>query len=109
MEDKDTKKINNALKLLAKSSIIVFIGVFISKIALYFYRAIIARYFGIESYGLFSLAILVLNLVVAISLLGLSEGIVRYATIYRGKKQFKKINYLFKICGIILLFVSLIL
>ena len=109
MEDKDTKKINNALKLLAKYSIIVFIGVFISKIALYFYRAIIARYFGIESYGLFSLAILVLNLVVAISLLGLSEGIVRYATIYRGKKQFKKINYLFKICGIILLFVSLIL
>jgi O-antigen/teichoic acid export membrane protein len=104
----ETEKINQGLKLLAKSSIIVFIGIVISKLTLYFYRAIIARYFGPEYYGLFSLALLVLNLAVAISILGLSEGIVRYVTIYRGKNQFKKIDYIFKIPAIIILFVSII-
>ena len=61
MNKKDAKEVNQGLKILAKSSIIVFIGIFLSKILIYIYRIIIARNFGPEVYGLFSLAIIIMG------------------------------------------------
>lgn len=55
MEDKEQPVLNSALRLLAKTSVFVFIGVVISKVISYFYRIVIARYFGSEVYGLFCL------------------------------------------------------
>ena len=48
-------EINSNIKKIAKGVLIVFIGTLISKIFSYFYRLIVARYFGPEAYGTLSL------------------------------------------------------
>jgi O-antigen/teichoic acid export membrane protein len=96
LDKEETKTLDNALKLMAKSSFILFIFVALSKIITLFYRITIS---GIspEVYGLFSLAVMVSGWIVAFASLGLFGGIVRYVSFYRGKKQTNKISYLIKI------------
>jgi len=89
--------LENNLKLIAKTSFIVFVGLVISKILGYAYRVIIARSLGPEIYGLFNLSIMIIGLFVTIASLGLSDGLVRYLSIYRERKQEDKLNYIFKI------------
>ena len=88
---KNTSNLNKNLNLIAVSSLIVFIGIALSKILTYVYRIIIARHFGPEEYGLFSLASMVLILVVTLCSIGLPEGIIRYIPLYRSKKDEKSI------------------
>ena len=92
----EQKKIDKDLSLLAKSSIIVLIGLLLSKIFTYLYRIIIARYYGPETYGLFSLALMVSGFFIAFASLGLSEGLSRFIPIFRAKKENKKISVLLK-------------
>ncbi len=94
-------ELQKSLKLIAKSSIIVFIGIFLSKIFAYLYRIVIARHFGPEGYGLFSLAIVIVGWFTTIAALGINQGIARYIPYYRGKKEENKINYLFRFSLII--------
>jgi len=109
---KDTKKtddeeINRNLKLIAKSGFFVLFAVFFSKILVYAYRVVIARYYGSEMYGLFSLAIMISGIVVAIALFGLVEGILRFVPIYRGLKQERDTDYLLKSINKVVLISSL--
>ncbi|HJZ18948.1 MAG TPA: flippase [Candidatus Nanoarchaeia archaeon] len=101
MKDKD-EEVNKGLKLLVKSSAIVFFAFILSKIFSYLYRIIIARFFGPEIYGLFSLSIVIVGWFVAVSALGFTEGIVRYVSLYRGKNEINKIRYLFRFSSRIL-------
>ena len=88
MSKKNEKTLlESSLKVLAKTSMVVFIGVLLSKVFTYAYRILIARYFGPEEYGLFSLAFMILGFFTALSSLGLIEGVLRYLPIYRGKEQ----------------------
>ncbi|PIN77169.1 hypothetical protein COV15_02920 [Candidatus Woesearchaeota archaeon CG10_big_fil_rev_8_21_14_0_10_34_12] len=95
-ESEGNSKLNNSLKLIAKTSFIVLVGLSLSKIFTYLYRIIVARYFGPEVYGVFSLALIILNLFLAAASLGLSDGILRFVSISRGKKQSKKIEHIIK-------------
>jgi O-antigen/teichoic acid export membrane protein len=104
MKQKSEIEVDKNLKLIAKSSGIVFIGFFLSKLFTYFYRVVIARNFGSEVYGLFSLAITISSVFIAIAALGLVEGLVRYISLYRGKNKPEKIKYVFSLT----LFTSLI-
>ncbi len=88
--------LQSSLKLLVKTSAIVFIGVMISKLLGYAYRIVVARYFGPEVYGLFSLALMISGWFIAISALGLNEGLLRFIPNYRGKKDQESIKYIFK-------------
>ncbi|MBS3074616.1 oligosaccharide flippase family protein [Candidatus Pacearchaeota archaeon] len=92
----DGKKLSTSLKFLAKSSLVVLIGLLLSKLFNYIYRIVIARYFGAEEYGLFSLAVILFILFIAASSLGLSDGVLRFISFYRGKKQLGKINFIIK-------------
>ena len=67
-------EIEKNLNLIAKSSIFVFGAIIISKIFTYLYRIVIARYYGPEVYGLFSLGIMIFGFFVAFASLGFSEG-----------------------------------
>jgi O-antigen/teichoic acid export membrane protein len=100
---------DNSLKLLVKSSLIVLIGIFLSKIFTYLYRIIIARYFGAEFYGVFSLAVIIFEWFVILASFGMGYGLVRYIPLYRGKKEFLKIKFIFKISTFLALFISLII
>lgn len=85
--------LNNNLKLIIRSSLVVFFGVGISKILTYLYRVIVARSYGPEIYGLFSLAMMVSGFFIALSSFGLPDGLLRYIAIFRGKKQTERILY----------------
>src|SRR3989344_5544174 len=93
----EKKEIEKDLKLLAKSSVIVFIGLFLSKVFTYVYRIIIAREFGPETYGFFTIAVMITGWFIAFSNIGLNQGLVRYVAIFRIKNQKSKISYLFKV------------
>lgn len=84
-----------SLRLIAQSSIIVFLGIALSKLLTYLYRVMIAREFGPETYGLFSLAIVVSSFFIMSASLGLPEGALRFLAFYQGKKEFEKGRYLF--------------
>ncbi len=101
-EEKD--KLNSSLRLIAKSSFIALIFILFSKVLTYIYRIIIARQFGPEDYGLFSLAVMTVGWFVAVFSFGLVEGIVRYISLYRGKEEINKISYVIRITTIFLLF-----
>ncbi len=92
MEEKSNDDLNKSLLLLAKGSIIVFIGVFLSKILTYLYKVIVARNFGPENYGLFSLGTIILTIFATFASLGLSEGLLRYVSLYNNHKDLKKIK-----------------
>jgi len=88
------KKLDDSLKLLAKTSFVVFIGLMLSKLLMYAYKIIIARSFGPEIYGIFTLAIMVVGWFTSFATLGLTQGILRFIPLYRGKSEFNKIKYI---------------
>ncbi len=113
----ENSELNKNLRLIVKSSFIVLFGVGLSKLFTYVYRVIIARHFGPEVYGLYSLGIMILGFFIAFASFGLPEGILRYISIFRGKKEMEKIKYSYDftsrfilvssiIFGIILYFIS---
>ena len=87
-------KLEKSLKLIVKTSFIVFIGIIISKILAYTYRIIIARYYGPEVYGLFTLALTITSFFLTIAAFGLSDGLLRFIPLLRARKKQDEITYL---------------
>ncbi len=104
----EKREFNNSLKKIAKSSVIVLAGLFLSKIFNYVYRIVIARSLGPEAYGLFSLAIMLSGWAVILASLGLGEGIVRYVSVFRGNNEKGKVQYLFQFTTKLFLITGLI-
>ncbi len=96
MKARQERELNKGLNVLAKTSVIVFIGVFLSKLLSYAYRIIIARHYGPEVYGLFALALMVSSWFIIFSELGLGEGLVKFIPYFRGKKENEKIKHIFR-------------
>jgi len=90
------EEVGGSLKVIAKTSIFIFVTILFSKVLFYFYRIIIARDFGPSVYGTFSLASMVFVLVISISSFGFFEGLLRFVPLYRGTKKMNNIRYLFK-------------
>jgi len=97
----NNEKLEQSLKLIVKTSFIVFIGIILSKIMGYAYRIIVARSFGPEIYGLYTIALMIIGFVGAFASIGLQEGIIRFIPLYRGKN--KIVSHIIKKAKIILL------
>lgn len=95
-QEENEEELSKNLKLIAKSSFFVFIGIALSKVFTYLYKIIIARNFGVEAFGLFSLALAIIIFFNSVGTFGFSEGIIRYVSLYRAKNQLKKARYLFR-------------
>jgi len=104
----EQKEIDKGLKVLIKSSMIVFIGIFISKIFTYLYRIVVARSFGPEIYGIFALGLVFFGFSSGMASFGIWDGIVRFIPIYRAKKEKENIRYLIKFSKKILLFSGIV-
>jgi len=89
VENTETQK---HLKTVVKGAGLIFVGLMFSKILTYFYRLIIARYYGPEDYGLISIGLSVIGVLVIILLLGMDSGIVRYVSEYRAKNDVKRLK-----------------
>jgi O-antigen/teichoic acid export membrane protein len=73
------------LKKTAKGAGITLIGSVIGRCLFFVYQVIIARFFSIEVYGLFTLGLTVMRIADLLARLGLSMGAMRFVSIYRKK------------------------
>lgn len=84
---------NHSLKLIAKSSMIIFISVLLSKIFSYIYRVIISR-LGPNDYGTLSIALAVFGIIGGLTMLGTETGLVKFISSYDQRKdQIKGVIY----------------
>jgi len=108
MENKEISHIDNSLKLIAKSSFVVLLMLFISKILVYIYRVIVARYYGAEIYGMITLTLVVSGMAVTLASLGIPQGIIKFIPEYRAKRQNKKVKYILKKISMLLIVTSIL-
>jgi len=76
-----------SLKKVVKGASVFLTGVVISKFITYFTRLFIARYFGPEDYGMFSLGLAVVGLVGTFGVLGLHAGVTRYVPYHKTRNE----------------------
>jgi len=86
------ERISTELKIVLAGAGIAFFGSVINRLLNYVLRIIIARGLSVEEYGLFNIAVIFMRAFVAFAALGLSEGIVRYVSYYRGLNDEEKIK-----------------
>ncbi len=79
--------VDQSLQKIAKGTGAVFLGTIVALLLAFAGRVLIGRFFTQSEYGIFSLAAIVLNIVVVISTLGLQEGAPRQIAFYRGKND----------------------
>ena len=101
------EEIDDSLKIVARTSVFVFIILLLSKVLFYFYRIVIARNFGPAMYGTFSLASIIFSLTIALSSFGFFEGLTRFIPLYRGTKEINNVKYIFRFSIFILTLSSL--
>lgn len=87
-----TEDLNTSLKWVVKSSAFVLITLILSKALVYIYRIIIARGFGVEVYGLFSIALMISSIAIVIGAFGMERAIVRFVAFHRARKEYGKIK-----------------
>lgn len=104
----EENKLVKDLNLIVKSSVFVLVASLASKIFVYLYRIVIARYYGPDVFGLFSLAVMVSSLLIVASSLGLCDGLLRYLSFYQTKKQKQTSIYMFQLSSKIMLISSII-
>lgn len=109
MVQSEKKEVRSNLKILASSAYFVLFSIILSKILGYVYRLVVARQFGAEAYGLFSLAIMVVGISASLASLGLGEGLARFIPIYRGTNKINEARFIFKKTLKITVFLSIIL
>jgi O-antigen/teichoic acid export membrane protein len=99
-QQKFDKKI---IRRMAKGTGIVLIGNIASKVAGFAFYVLIIRYTTQEEFGLFSMGLAIINIVVVLSALGIGPGLPRFISYQLGKKEYSKawggIVSSFKICS----------
>jgi len=98
---------DTAINKITKGAFIVFLAVIISKLLTYLYRILIAR-IGPEEYGIISIGFAVIGIVSIVSLFGLEDGLTRYISYYKAKKNTKILNYIYSLSAKITLALSII-
>ena len=80
------------IKNIAKGSLIILIGIFLSKFLTYIYRAIVARFLGSSDYGLLTLGLAISGFIGIFAALGLRSGVIRYVSFFRSKEDLRKVK-----------------
>ena len=84
--------IDQSLKKIARGTTIVFLGTIVGMLFAFGGRVLVARFFSQTEYGIYSLAVIILNVAVVISTLGLELGSPRQIAYYRGKDDAAKVE-----------------
>ncbi|MFH1968576.1 MAG: oligosaccharide flippase family protein [bacterium] len=94
------------IKETAKGGIIVSIGLFFSKIIKFLFHVLLTRFLGASSYGIYSLGYSIIGIMHNFSLFGLHNGIVKFGSIYKSRKDFSRLRSVVIIALIISLAIS---
>jgi O-antigen/teichoic acid export membrane protein len=81
------KELENSLKSISKGAVFAGAGAVTAGILGYILKIVVARVWGVEEYGLFSLGLTVCSLASVIALFGLPIGVTRFIAFYRGRKE----------------------
>jgi len=84
--------VNQSLQKIAKGTGVVFIGTIIGMFLGFLGRVLIARFFTQAEYGIYSLALVILNIAVLLSTIGLQQGTPRQIAYYRGKTNVTRVQ-----------------
>jgi len=84
--------VNQSLHKIARGTGIVFLGTVIGMLLGFGGRVLLARFFTQSEYGIYSLALIILNIAVIISTLGLNQGSTRQIAYYRGTGEAIKVQ-----------------
>src|SRR3989344_4881023 len=76
-----------AFKWIIRGAGFMLVGLILSKILNYIYRAITARWFSPEQYGVLSLGLAVLSVALIITIFGFNFGVERYIGYYANRKK----------------------
>ena len=84
--------LNDSLKKIARGTGVAMIGIFLGLLLGFIVKITIARHGLQANYGLFSLALVVLNLCMTLACLGLHEGIARYIAYFSARGEVVKVR-----------------
>lgn len=84
--------VNQSLRKIAKGALLVFIGSGVGMLLGIVGRIMVARYVTQGEYGIYSLALVLLNVFVTVSILGLATGSTRQIAFYRGRGDKSKVR-----------------
>jgi len=100
-KDKLTKKI-------AKGGSISFLGQFGGKLTKFLFQILLTRVLGAASYGLFSLGYAALNTSSTFSRFGLHHALVRFGSVFRGKKEKSKLKGIITLAFLLSFLISIV-
>jgi O-antigen/teichoic acid export membrane protein len=80
-------EVTNSLQKITKGTTIIFFGSILAALFIFVIRILIARNFLQAEYGLFSLGLTILSIIVSIGCLGLMDGTTRQLSYYLGRKE----------------------
>jgi O-antigen/teichoic acid export membrane protein len=101
--------IDQSLQKIAKGTGIVFVSTIIGMLFAFGSRVLLARFFTQSEYGIFSLALIILNIAVIISTVGLIQGSTRQIAYYRGKGETTKVQGVISSSWQVALIISILL
>jgi len=90
----DNKQIELSLKTIFKGMFIVLFGNIIGYLLNLIFKVIVARNFGPEDYGWFSLALAIVIISANISGIGMNQGVARFTSFFKQRNELDKVSYL---------------
>ena len=86
-----TDIVHESLKKMAVGTSIIFAGTIVSMLFEFLSRILIIRSTSTAEYGIFALALVILNIVVIIATLGLQDGATRHIAYHRGRGDLERV------------------
>jgi O-antigen/teichoic acid export membrane protein len=84
--------VNQSLQKITRGTAIVFLGTIVGMLFFFGGKVLVARFFSPSEYGIYSLALVILNIAVLVSTVGLQAGSARQIAFYRGKAKAAKVQ-----------------
>lgn len=96
-------------KTIVRNSALIAGGAILGNICSLLFRLIIARVYGPDGFGVFSIGFMLVSVITTIALFGLPAGVTKFVSEYRSQEEERQILTLIVICFIISIPVGLIL
>lgn len=81
---------DNGASRVRRNAIYLFLGVVVANLASFLFRALLAREFGPDGFGVFSLALMTTSIATMIALLGLPDGVVTFVSKFHEGEEYDR-------------------
>lgn len=85
-------ELEDAKARIGTATVLIGAGFIIGNILQYGVKALLARFLGPDTYGIYIQGLAILNFLIAVSLLGLSDSLARFMSFYKGEQNKKAVQ-----------------